>query len=89
VGEGLVQAALATIRTRSWRVVREHGEPLVALTGDQVVAFYEAVERGDSEPFRAIDPSITGMSDRRADRAVQVLKKAGLLEYKDRVWRTT
>lgn len=72
---GLHRAKLATIRTRSWMV---EGQPL---TGEQVVDYYCKIR--DRELFDI------PRSSRRWDRATSILKRAGLVVYKNGRWRCT
>lgn len=73
MAEGLVQAALATLKTREWAV---EGEPL---TGEQVVALYWNLP-GNQWKIRHLIGDVYG--SRRWDRAIQILKAAGLVEYR-------
>lgn len=66
--EGTVNAALATIRTRSWVV---GGRPL---SGDQVVEVFRRIQRGQRRR--------NTLEDGRAfDQAIEVLKKAALVRF--------
>ncbi len=90
MGDGLKRAALATLRTRSWRVWSNLERRYIDLTGDQVVAAYEAIrDCHDSQRSvgvaRAIGEGIG--SGRRWDRTARLLKKAGLICY-NRATRT-
>lgn len=75
MAEGLKNATLATIRTQGpWAT----SEGLV--TGDQVAEAYLALERGDyAGALRAV--GALGASSRRWDRAIQRLKRAGLVRF--------
>lgn len=80
MGDGLVRAALATLQTRDWLVA---GKPL---TGAEVVKLYHAL--GETDPnakFRAV--GALSASTRRFDRAIQLLKKAGLVTFDGKRWK--
>lgn len=77
---GLRRAALAVIKTRSWRV---EGEPL---EGEQVAAFYHALP-DTRAACSAVGVRFASRSNRRFDRAAQILRKAGLIEYIGGLWR--
>lgn len=85
MGDGMKRATLEAMRTRSW----SSDKPPWTMTGDEIVAFYEKIKAGDLEPYRALGCS--SMSERKADRAVQILKRAGLVEFDKtaRVWKAT
>jgi hypothetical protein len=68
-----------SILGRTWST--PHGE----ITGGQVQAMFDAIARGD-ERSSAV-PGMHGNSDRRVDRATQVLRKAGLIEFAGGKWR--
>lgn len=54
------------------------------VTGEQVKAMYEAIARVES---RAKAIGASGCSSRRVDRATQVLRKAGFIEFAGGKWR--
>ena len=73
MGDGLKRAILAALWTQSWIVAGEQ------LLGTEVVKAYHSLP--SMEDFlRAIGAK--NRTDRRADRALQLLKKKGLIEYK-------
>ena len=77
---GLRRATLAALATREWSV---EGKPL---TGAEVVALYEALSSADTRGvYRAVNAG--GASDRRFDRAIQILRRAGLVKFKQNEWR--
>ena len=64
------------LRLKSWKVEKD------TLTGEQVIALYRAIQRGAPNPASALGiGGVWSFSDRRSDRAVQVLKRAGLVEF--------
>lgn len=79
MSDGLRRASLATLETREWTV---EGRPL---TGAQVVALYHAIPHRNAM-FQAVGAGGSA-SDRRFDRAIQILKKNGLVEYKGSRWQ--
>lgn len=91
MADGLKKATLETLRTQSWRGTKGglSGTIPWTLTGYELVLFYEAIVRGDMAPYQQL--RCRGMSDRKADRAIQVLKRAGLIAFDAtaRVWRAT
>lgn len=81
MGEGMVEATLATIATRSWKV---QGQPL---TGEQVVAMYRAMgSTNPHAPPRAV--GAVSRSDRRFGRAINILQRARLVRWSgaDKRW---
>lgn len=82
MGDGLKRAALESIRTRQWSVEGR------TLCGGDVVALYESVP--DERAMRLSVGAHT-LSDRRADRALNILKKAGLIRFnrESRAWERT
>lgn len=82
---GLRRATLEAIETRSWKVGRRH-----VLTGEEVVNLYLAIP--DNQKMRDAVRGPTGIDAelRRYDRALKVLKTAGLVRYKRGAgWRWT
>lgn len=79
MGEGLIRATLATIETRSWDVGG------VSLSGSSVVSLYGAMPHR-MQMAKAVQDNPGG---RRWDRALKVLKAAGLVEYKGGRWQRT
>lgn len=78
MGEGLVSAALAAIATQEWTVEGKR------LSGHEVAALYAAIPNR-TQMCRAVGAA--GRSDRRFDRAMQVLRKAGLVKFVRGQWR--
>lgn len=76
---GLRRATLATIETRTYTV---EGKPL---HGVDIATLYHLIPNERSMAKAVQDVS----GGRRWDRALSVLKKAGLVEFKDRQWRHT
>lgn len=88
MGDGMKRATLAALLTRGpWATVTGRGDSR-ELTSAQVLAFYEAIP--DREAMcRAVDtPALT---NRPADRAATLLRKAGLIRYnrETRLWGRT
>ncbi len=85
MGDGLKQAALDTLCSQGpWHTVE--GD----FTGGQLRACYDAVPEGKRAMTDALGiQSFHGFSDRRMDRALQLLRKVGLIEYagKPRAWK--
>jgi len=78
MGDGLKRATLAALCTRGpWTGcdnptgLAGRGSPWT-LTGDDLRAIYDTIARGADVPCR---------SDRKKDRAFQLLRKSGLIEY--------
>ena len=81
MGEGLQRATMACLATQGpWR-----GNPWT-LTGEELRAFWEAVPDW-AKMLEAIGTNT--LSDRKADRALQLLRKNGLIYYdkNDRTWK--
>lgn len=76
MGEGMARATLATIESNSWSV----GGWL--LTGKQVRQVHEALPRTRSQ-LRAI------VDEPRIGRALDVLKRAGLIRFDGVAWQRT
>jgi hypothetical protein len=57
------------------------------LPGAELVRFYESILDGAPEPWKVLGRH--NLSDRKCDRALQILKRAGLIEYvrEVRAWR--
>ncbi len=87
VNDSLRTKRLAELQGKTFESTGRHATWL--LTGAEVVAFYEAIVRRDLEPYKAL--GCDGMSDRKADRAVQILKSRGLVAFdkKARAWKAT
>lgn len=89
MGEGLKQAVLEALCTRGpWRGVRPRGFDWT-LTGDEVRALYAAIAASERYPLQAINCG--SASERKADRALRLLRQAGLIEFSGtgpcRMWR--
>ena len=58
------------------------------MTGDELVAYYKAIKRGDPVPSYAIN-DVSGSN--KVNRANALLKKAGLITYNrsTRFWEAT
>lgn len=77
---GLRRAVLAALATREWSVEGR------TLTGAEVVALYDALGSMDYRArYRAVGAG--GACDRRFGRAIQILKRAKLVEFKQNAWR--
>ena len=58
-----------------------------AVTGDEVKALYTAIRAGSTTP--SLDAGLGTSSNRRADRAFQLLERSGLIVYAKRAWTPT
>ena len=71
MSDGMRRAVLATLETRTWKVEN------TVLTGEQVVALYHALPDSTHAAWAIGDYS----GSRKWDRAIRVLKNAGLVEF--------
>ena len=78
MGEGLKRATLESVLTRGpWKVEGS------TLTAAEVRAVYEAAP----DVVKMVAAlGVDSLSSRKADRALQVLRRAGLLRFADRKW---
>lgn len=85
------QATLAALMTRGpWSGRDLSIDPAWTLTGAELEAVYDAIDRHDTASI----PELLGVlafSDRKVDRAVQLLRRAGLVSYDKatRLWVLT
>jgi hypothetical protein len=89
MGQGLRRAILATLETNTWNGGQWRGGPKWTLTGKELIAFYRAIETDNLMPYAVL--GCETMSDRKVDRAVQLLKKNKLIEFdrETRRWKPT
>jgi len=92
VNDTTKQAKLDKLTNKTWTiqgawVISEMAYAKEILTGAELVRFYESIREGTPEPWRTLGRH--SLSDRKCDRALQVLKRAGLIEYvrEVRAWR--
>jgi hypothetical protein len=89
MSDGLKTVTLDTICSRGpWKnKVERDPSDRWSLTGDEVHALYKAVGEGREEMLRVL--SVSDLSTRKANKALQLLRKAGLIVFdlKFRVWR--
>jgi hypothetical protein len=85
MSEGMKRAALAALETREWKTTDQQGRTCY-LKGYNVRRLYDALPH---EEAMLLAVGAFSRSDRRFDKAIQVLKKAGLVEYRDRQWWRT
>lgn len=70
-----------------WTVAGEgRGDPPRALTGAELRAYYEAVRDGRYAPDAV---GVAFQSDRKANKAAQLLRVAGLIKYAGGKWMVT
>jgi hypothetical protein len=87
-----VSPALAALLTRgpwsasTWEPLTRRYVPC-QVTADDLAALYKAIEDGRPDFHTAVGSG--GASDRKCDRALQLLRKAGVIEYAGtpRRWR--
>jgi hypothetical protein len=68
-----------TLQGKTWKA-REH-----SVASEDLERMLDAIKRG--EPRATAIPGAAGDSDRRVDRATQLLRKAGLIEFAGGKWR--
>jgi len=89
MGEGLKKATLDAVCSRGpWKnKIERDARDRWALTGDEVRALYHAVGEGKEEMQRVL--GVQNLSDRKANKALQLLRKAGLIVFdlEFRAWR--
>ena len=71
---------------KTWKTLLYDGSPTL-LTERELHAFYVAVPQGKEAMCRAL--GVSKLSYRKADRALQLLRKAKLIHYEGRVWKHT
>lgn len=70
-----------------WTVVGEHwSDPPRTITGAELRAYYEAVRDGRYAPDAM---GVAFQSDRKANKAAQLLRAAGLIAFEDGKWAVT
>ncbi len=74
------------LKGKSWTVGLRTPHP-ETITEKSLRKFYEAVPKGSQEMCKAL--GVAALSSRKADRALQLLKKEGLIIYKEGEWRQT
>lgn len=84
MGDGLKRASLSAVLSRGPWLVGDHW-----LTSDELLLFYEAIQQGKGPSECAAALGADGLSDRRCDRALSLLKKASLVSFdrEARRWR--
>lgn len=91
MGDGMIRAARATIATRQWKVTDwdQRGKVEHVVTGEQALAVLDAMPAYDA--MLAAIPGAIGFADRRFDRVLQALRRAGLASYdrKTKTWNRT
>ena len=81
MSDGMKRATLEALKTRSWTVDKK------PLTGEQVVALYEAIP-GKAAMVAAVGDE--NFSGRRVDRSLTKLKDSGLIRFeRGKGWRRT
>lgn len=86
-----IEAELATIAGKSITIDAHLPSATSTVPGAQVVALYRAIARGETDRERlAALVDAPSCSDRRADRAFQLLRSRGLIRFDKttRTWRT-
>lgn len=79
MSEGLQRAVLAALCTRGpWKGAATRHDPAWVLTSEELCALYAAV---GNPPAMCRALGVAFLSDRKADRALQLLRRAGLIEY--------
>jgi len=79
MGDGMKRANLAALKTRGPWTGGHTNLPVWTLTGDEVVAYYEEMKRGNPNAEQILNDRSTG--NRKLDRARTLLKKSGLIRH--------
>lgn len=88
MAEGLKRATLEAICSRGpWKGGTGTRTRFWMLTAEELRAFYAAVPHGPEAMSFTL--GVLSLSERKADRALQLLRKAGLIRYdhSTRTWR--